>query len=119
MEAANEELPTNTVVYMGDFLIRKHIELQKRRITCTRMPSAFRRRVSPKRMTRFAAPLYTKAAKMDEELGAIARHIRFIMRGGRGQSIPTHGYSLQHRRARPQSRPRSPLRGPSQPNDYN
>lgn len=101
MEAANEELPTNTVVYMGDFLIRKHIDLQKRRDYVYENAKRIQKKGFTEKDDPFAAPLYTKAAKMDEELEAIARHIRFIMRGGRGQSIPTHGYSLQHQSKTP------------------
>jgi hypothetical protein len=96
MEAANEELPTDTVVYMGDFLIQKHIKLQKRRDAVYDNAKRIQKKGFTEKDDPFAAPLYTKAAKMDEELEAIARHISFIMRGGRGQSIPSRGYLLQH-----------------------
>lgn len=97
MEAANEELPTNTVVYMGDYLIHKKIELQKRRDDVYENAKRIQRKGFTEKDDPFAAPLYTKAAKMDEELARLDRHISFIIRGGRPQPIPSNGYALQYR----------------------
>lgn len=97
MEAANEELPTNNVVYMGDFLIQKHIKLQAKRDYVYENAQRIQKKGFTEKDDPFAAPLYTKAAKMDEELERIANHISFIMRGGLPQPIPSRGYALQFR----------------------
>ncbi len=104
MEAANEELPTNNVIHMGDFLLRKHIKLQASRDSVYENAKRIQKKGFTEKDDPFAAPLYTKAERMDEELDRIAAHIRFIMRGGHGAKIPTMGYSLQHPRVPPPAR---------------
>ncbi len=84
------EMPTDTVVYMDNFLVRrfhKYAEEADRLMTLAED-------LSKQEKDKFAAPVRAKAKVAHEKAEAVKKHIGFIMRGGRGRPIPTNGYSL-------------------------
>ncbi len=95
------DVRTGTVVFMGEFLIRRHKEMTERQTNLVNLANKISKNPDNPHNDPFAGPLLAKAERFKEPLEAIENHIRFIMRGGRGAELDSRGYSLQYRNPPP------------------
>lgn len=95
MNAPNSESNTSNVVYMAEFLAHRRMKLKERRDHLTAVAEKISKSENAHNDA-FAGPLLAKAAKFEEPIKDLERHIRFLLRGGNTMQIPARGYLLQH-----------------------
>lgn len=93
-EAAREEVPSN-VIYMAEFLMRRRNQTVTEANAMFAKAQKLSKRPDP-RQDPFAGVLMKKVDEFAEKAEALEKHIKFIVRGGRGSMIPSPGYSTAY-----------------------
>ncbi len=93
-EAAQEEVPSN-VIYMAEFLMRRRNQAVTEANAMFAKAQKLSKNPDP-RQDPFAGVLMKKVDEFAEKAEALEKHIKFIVRGGRGAMIPSQGYSTAY-----------------------
>lgn len=98
-EAAKEEIPSN-VIYMAEFLMRRRNALVTEANVMYAKAEKLSKNPDP-RQDPFAGVLMKKVDALAEKANDIEKHIKFIVRGGRGAVIPIRGYQTGYSQPTP------------------
>lgn len=93
-QAAQEEVPSN-VIYMAEFLMKRRNGVVNDANAMFEKAKKLSKNPDP-RQDPFAGVLMKKVDALAEKAEAIEKHIKFIVRGGRGAMIPAHNYSTSY-----------------------
>jgi hypothetical protein len=93
-EAAQEEVPNN-VIYMAEFLMRRRNQAVTEANVMLAKAQKLSKHSDP-RQDPFAGVLMKKVDEFAEKADALEKHIKFIVRGGRGAMIPSQRYSTAY-----------------------
>lgn len=98
-EAAQEEVQSN-VIYMAEFLMRRRNALVTEANVMYAKAQKLSKNSDP-RQDPFAGALMKKVDALAEKADEAEKHMKFIVRGGRGSIIPLHGYQTSYAQPSP------------------
>ncbi len=94
-----EEVKSN-VVYLAEFLMKRRNAVVNDANIIFAKAQKLSKNPDP-RQDPFAGVLMKKVDALAEKAESIEKHIKFIVRGGRGALIPSHNYSTTYRQVSP------------------